>query len=348
MSLDMYITYKSDMHRTLKCLFRLHSIGKLQVKRIIDHQYLLVVLLGTFVLGVLLNRYGFISEDIRVEIDQYEWIQRKARSANQAHSGQIFNSSGYLVPNIVHFIWFAKKGKEMTFINYVSILSVHKFQRPDIIMFHCNELPSGEWWHKLWKLVPMKISYVQPPPTIYGQTLLHRYHQSDVAKLEILMKYGGIYLDYDVILVQSLNPLRVYSTIFGKEKGNKFNAGIIIAQKNALFLSLVHRSYKNHYRPLDWDYNCQRVTYQIYLKFPDLVHVEPIRLTTPDWTERHLLWTSQIKWRELYLIHLLQHLDWTNYSPEMIAQLNNTMGEVIRNVYFDSPNNVVLDHSNNK
>ena len=35
-----------------------------------------------------------------------------------------------------------------------------------------------------------------------------------------------------------------------------------------------YKSYKRNYRMFDWDFNCARVPYQIYLQKPDLVHVE--------------------------------------------------------------------------
>jgi len=37
-----------------------------------------------------------------------------------------------------------------------------------------------------------------------------------VAKMEILLEYGGIYLDYDVIVVNSLDPVRRYDATLGK------------------------------------------------------------------------------------------------------------------------------------
>ena len=55
-----------------------------------------------------------------------------------------------------------------------------------------------------------------PPVRIHGQHISHVYHQGDVAKIEILLEYGGIYLDYDVIVVNSLDPVRRYDATLGK------------------------------------------------------------------------------------------------------------------------------------
>jgi hypothetical protein len=43
------------------------------------------------------------------------------------------------------------------------------------------------------------------------------FHQGDVAKLEVLLEYGGIYLDYDVFVVNNMNPLRRYPATYGEK-----------------------------------------------------------------------------------------------------------------------------------
>ena len=68
----------------------------------------------------------------------------------------------YVVPNVVHFIWFADSAaRPLTFINYVSVVSAHRIQRPDSIWLHCNHLPAGEWWERLWRQVN---THTCPPP----------------------------------------------------------------------------------------------------------------------------------------------------------------------------------------
>ncbi|KAI0211210.1 hypothetical protein LSAT2_003966 [Lamellibrachia satsuma] len=282
-------------------------------------------------LGVMLNHYGVIFEHIRVDL-HIDDVINKADAAIRSTG----NNSDFVVPNIVHFIWFGKDRK-MSFVHYISILSAHKIQRPDAIFVHCDHLPVGDWWQRLWRRVPLKLVHREAPRDIHNQTLMHMYHRADVAKIQILMEYGGIYLDYDVIVVRSLDPLRKYDVTLGKEKPPKFIAGIIVARRNALFLRLWYNSYRANYRQLDWDYNCARVTYQLYLKRPDLLHVEPYRLTTPDWQDRHLLWKEVIAWRDLYVIHAMMHFDRTEYTPENIRQLNSTFGEVVRYIYYGSP-----------
>lgn len=127
------------------------------------------------------------------------------------------------------------------------------------------------------------------------------------------------------------------SLFSGKEKPPKFIAGIMLARPGSTFMWLLYESYRNNYRPFDWDYNCARVAYQIYLTRPDLLHVEPYRLTTPDWLDRRKLWDEVIDWSDLYVIHVMGHFMRESYTPDSIRNINSTFGETMRYIYYGSP-----------
>ena len=52
----------------------------------------------------------------------------------------------------------------------------------------------------------------------YFSQIRHNTQKTDVARLEILIKHGGIYLDGDIILFKSLDPFRVYPASLGRYK----------------------------------------------------------------------------------------------------------------------------------
>ena len=58
------------------------------------------------------------------------------------------------------------------------------------------------------------------PKTIFGRTIVYSEHKSDIVRLEVIMKYGGVYHDLDVIIVGSLDPLFCYETTMGEEDRN--------------------------------------------------------------------------------------------------------------------------------
>ena len=149
------------------------------------------------------------------------------------------------------------------------------------------------------------------------------------------MEYGGIYLDYDIIVLNPLNDLRKYEITLGKEiKVAKLNAGFIAAHKDALFLKLSYDAYKDQYIPIIWDYNCASVPYAIYKSHPGLVHVEDFKLTSPGWLARNLIWDELIDWKDLYVMHLMMHFNWDEFTPQSIRNLNTTFGQITRYIYY--------------
>jgi len=122
----------------------------------------------------------------------------------------------------------------------------------------------------------------------------------------------------------------------------------MIASKTSKFIRMFYDSYRNNYRAWDWDYNCARVPYQLYLQRPDLLHVEPYKFTTPDWSERYKLWKDTIDWKDLYVIHAMSHITpdtsknpetmmAVHSDPDTIKSMSNTFGEVVRYIYYGSP-----------
>ena len=283
--------------------------------------------MGVYI-GLILYRLNFTPQNVEFKV-----IGGNEPGLSDHRLYQSANGSKYLVPNIVHFIWFGRH-KEMSFENYISISSAHKIHRPELIMLHCDHLPVGDWWKRLQKEVNPEVHHMEPPNEIHGQVLNHVYHQGDVAKLQVLRTFGGIYLDYDVIVLQSLDPLRKYPMTMGEQKDEKLNAGVIVAHKDSAFLRMWYESYRDNYQPFDWDFNCGAVSYQIYKDHPHLIHIERYRLTTPSWEERwKIMRYGAINWRDLYVLHLMSHRDSTKYPPEDVMNLNNTFSEIIRHVY---------------
>jgi hypothetical protein len=69
--------------------------------------------------------------------------------------------------------------------------------------------------------------------------LNHVAHKADVVRLEVLLKYGGIYLDMDVLALKSFDELRQFPMVLGQEGLDGFiglaNA-VIVAHSSSSFL----------------------------------------------------------------------------------------------------------------
>src|ERR1041385_7524074 len=123
-----------------------------------------------------------------------------------------------MVPNVIHMIYGFKEPDSdnlFHFIYYLAIKSAYECNKPDVIKFYYKHEPIGEWWEKAKPY--LTLIKVEPPKEIFGNPLIHYAHQADVMRLEILIKEGGIYLDIDVICLNSFKRLRQYKCVLGRE-----------------------------------------------------------------------------------------------------------------------------------
>jgi hypothetical protein len=149
---------------------------------------------------------------------------------------------GLPVPNIVHYIWYHDKPVRFKFFHLLSMLSAEKYIRPDVIYFHTDLEPIGEYWETAKKnLTTLKVLHRKPTTCLFGEPIKNpvwETSQSDVDRLVVLMQYGGIYLDLDVLVVQSFDPLRKYPCTLGLESPVKVCGSIIIGDADFVFLKL--------------------------------------------------------------------------------------------------------------
>ena len=87
---------------------------------------------------------------------------------------------------------------------YLSILSVHKFIKPERIYFHTDAEPSGKYWDLLKNLTEFKVRQFDRTQYIDDVKVgawKYDSQPSDVERVRIVMEEGGIYLDTDVIVL---------------------------------------------------------------------------------------------------------------------------------------------------
>lgn len=193
------------------------------------------------------------------------------------------NISGYqylIVPNIVHYILF--DSNHLSFVHFLSIKSVIKNHRPDLILIHCTcSQLMGKYWNWIqadiqFSNIEIKIRKIIKPKTIFGKPyskVWHNWHASDIMRNRVLMEFGGIYLDNDVYVVKSLDPLRKFEMTLDYEYDKQcMGSQVQIAHKDARFLKLYFKSYQ-YYNPNLWYFNAGEFPTEIILKkYPHLIH----------------------------------------------------------------------------
>ena len=260
------------------------------------------------------------------------------------------HSQEYRVPNIVHYTWYAPEGTPVNFKHFLGVLSAKKVLNPDIIYIHTNvsSFP-GSHWRRILGLSLVEVVNEGSPRELLGHKLEDPFFfssDSNVGRLKYLLEYGGIYLDFDIIVVKSLDEFRKFECTLGKEQDDLLNTGLIICAKSSPFLYLWANSYLEDYRPQEWIYNTGRAATKLATRFPSLVHIEEHRFHRPNWkrTEIDQIWGNQtFNWREHYVVHTWHRFrKWSSHYKEVhkgvapseknIMRMNNTYAEIARHI----------------
>ncbi|XP_060077341.1 uncharacterized protein LOC132556904 [Ylistrum balloti] len=245
------------------------------------------------------------------------------------------SSDGYKVPNVAHYIWFNMKN--MTFFHFLSVMSVHLFQEPCVILVH-GHLPGGPYWRYLARVVPNIIHVATSPPgTFGGKPLVSMEHKSDLVRLFVIKEYGGIYFDIDSILFRNLNSLRNYSVTMSLEYWSNLSNGLILAEPDAMFTRKWLSRYRDYtYDPLRyWEFSLFVPT-KIARQHPEWIHVEYMTFCSPDGEHRNIIFEGNYDWGQNFAIHLYIRFYKKEHNCDDVRKLNTTIGAVSRHVLYGS------------
>ncbi|XP_069696259.1 lactosylceramide 4-alpha-galactosyltransferase-like isoform X2 [Periplaneta americana] len=324
------------------------SVLQWKVHRLINVPRLIVLVVVIISLFLLLR-----SSEIDYGVLPYrqELFNTVANSAFQGFNNETGSEDGeYIVPNIVHFLFLGIT--EPSFVDTVCVLAAFKNHRPDKIYFHTDvEKFEGYNWEKL-KGTPdlnIEINKVTLPDEIFGQKFsskYHRWHASDVLRILILMKYGGIFLDNDSFVVRNLDEFRKFEMVLGWPEGQYLGTQVLVAHKDARFLRLWLETYRQYY-PNRWYFNAgEKPTKEILWFRPDLVHRVKTLFGVHDLADQLYRVEGWKEWRKYYAIHLLirhryyrdhfwNFIWWPTLHENNIQDYPKTFGEMARDVYFD-------------
>ncbi len=255
-------------------------------------------------------------------------------------------NSEFQVPNIVHYIWFNTEPRPLQFHHMLSILSAHKILNPEVVYFHTNMEPTGTYWERVRSLPKLKVMYRDPPITLFGEKVKEPYYytsHSNVDRVKILQEYGGIYLDFDVLVTRPFDDLRKHVCTIGLERETQACGSVIVCSKKAVFLLLWLNAYLDDYRITEWAYNTGKVPFNLARRYPHLVNVEKTSLNRPNFKELDKIWgPNSFDWQMNYAVHIWYRL-WKDMSPyykgvepnsENIKTWNATFGEMARSILY--------------
>lgn len=158
-------------------------------------------------------------------------------------------NDSYLVPNLIHYVNLNQQ--EISFAQFLSILSSWKVQKPNRIYLHCNLCEyKGKYWNKLNEISELKSILKVEKIFNFDSHIFKKepgwiHHKSDVLRIIIIMNFGGIYLDNDVILINKLDKYRHFEMCVSWDS-DKDGIGnqILIANKHARLLRAMFDGYR--------------------------------------------------------------------------------------------------------
>lgn len=248
-----------------------------------------------------------------------------------------------MIPNVLHVVFGLAPdfgGRPFSLVHALALRSAWAVNGFDATLFHSAHEPSGPLWDSVrtrLDLVP-----VTPPTEVFGRPLRRIEHQSDVVRLDALLRHGGVYLDLDTICARPLAPLFRHACVLGREEtpGSRIKGlcnAVILAEPGSSFLA----RWRDAYRTFDGDYwHVHSVVVPRLLAeraAPGEVHVEPPEsFFLPSWDDGGLadLFTREVAFPDAYLHHLWAGRSWErclkSLDPETLRRGHSTYARLAR------------------
>ncbi|XP_008475650.2 uncharacterized protein LOC103512653 isoform X1 [Diaphorina citri] len=310
--------------------------------------FLLVILvIGTIITGTIMYQMSIqkktFSKNFHLEINSISVDDNMCAYSQMAHfpNGSVdfrgFNNytgypnGCYVVPNIIHIIKFNEF--EFTFIQMICIASILTNHNPRLLILHTNMEFKGKYWEAIQRLPgfdKVRVQYLAKPRSIFGLSLNGKYgiwHSSDVARLRLIHTYGGIYLDNDVYVVQSLDRYRRFE--FALEWNYHMNLGnqILIGHRDARVIPLWLDTYKEYNASL-WYYNGGVLPTKAVLEHkPELIHRVRDKFGTDTQMIFYLYLNNDTswQWQEYDVIHLFIRYQGFEFNESSVFRYPHTV-----------------------
>lgn len=256
-----------------------------------------------------------------------------------------------MISKTIHYLF----GLDSTFCNkpfeyfhYLNILSARNTNPEYVINLYYYYRPKSTWFDKLEiDSICNLIKLDSLDVFIDSNKIAYTEHLSDILRLNLINKYGGIYLDIDTICIKTFDALLDRQFVMGVEgaKIGDNNSNVMVGLCNAVLISEINSSftniwlddYKNNYQR-DWNYNSVKRPLQLSYEYPALIHVEPqSSFFKYSWEEhgKNAMFNENSDISDCYSLHLWEHKNYNyliKYNKEYILQSNCTIGNLYKNL----------------
>ena len=222
-----------------------------------------------------------------------------------------------MIPKIIHYCWFGNSPKNSTFLK---CLESWKMYCPDFEFKEWNEYNTKEFQNKFYKDTYRKKQYA---------------FVADCVRVQALEKYGGVYLDTDMLLLKPINELISLDFFIGLEVKGRPAYGIFGGIPNHRFFKSMKDFYTtNYFNP----FSPPVITHT----FKDLIRTSSI-LNTEEIFDPTIFYAlsyqdkdkdfSNFITKDSYAVHLWDH-SWHENKIETITSLITKLWIVFSDTFF--------------
>ncbi len=250
------------------------------------------------------------------------------------------------VPRVIHFVFVSKGTFHFSLGLYLSIRAAFLRVVPDAIYFHTYHVPDECPYYRLSEPMITKVIIHKPVTQIFGRPVKVIEHVTDVIKLTTLLKYGGIYIDGDIIPLRSFDPFIYHSknmtlaTEVDYYKRDRVPAAVMIGQRNNSFLDRWVKRYKN-FNDNDWSESSIKLPARLARQYPDELNLQTrYSFYYPRYGKESIQMffkpnnmETALKNKTSYCIHLWNHVNkqyLTPLTPSSIFSCDIGINEVLR------------------
>jgi hypothetical protein len=234
------------------------------------------------------------------------------------------------IPNVIHFCFGLRRdfgGRPFSFVHYLAVKSAYMVHKPAAMHLYYAYEPAGKWWRAARPY--LTLHKIEAPREAYGNALAHYAHRSDILRLDVLLRAGGIYLDMDCISLRSFQPLLGCECVLGWQGTRGLCNAVILAAQGAPFLARWRRQYAE-FDAAYWDFHSVILPKILHGLSPDAVQtVGPQAFFYPLFWQPHFLWkkSARADFSGSFCVHLWETCWWQEYlkdlSPLSLSRAKN-------------------------
>ncbi len=252
-----------------------------------------------------------------------------------------------MIPKVINFLFGLDNSfcnKPFEYFHYLNILSAKYINKDYTINLYYYHRPNNIWFDELENICNL-IKLDSLEVFIPSNKIAYTEHLSDIIRLNIINKFGGIYLDIDTICVKSFDNLLhnefvmgVEGAVIGENNSNVLvglcNA-VLMSQKDSKFSNIWLNDYSVNYKE-DWNYNSVKRPLQLSYEYSSYIHVEPqSSFFKYSWEEtgKKCMFEDNSDISDCYSIHLWEHKNYNSlikYNKNYIVNNNDTVSNLYK------------------